>query len=127
MGAFLRHALRRRRHGSAPSDAARAAFRLTRALLHAGCASSKLEDARERRLVLLLEQNWAPSSQRDAPSSPWNLALSHTGRLMSYMQSSVSLRRLACSEFPNDNPQLHHGALWVPLAIGEAPSCVFPS
>jgi hypothetical protein len=43
------------------------------------------------------------------------------------MQSSVSLRRLACSEFPNDNPQLHDGALWIPLAIGEPPSCVFPS
>jgi hypothetical protein len=43
------------------------------------------------------------------------------------MQSSVPLRRLACSEFPNDNPQLHHGALWVPLAIGAPPSCVFPA
>lgn len=43
------------------------------------------------------------------------------------MQSSVPLRRLACSEFPNDNPHLHHGALWVPLAIGEPPSCVFSS
>jgi hypothetical protein len=45
---------------------------------------------------------------------------------MTYMQRPVSLHRLACSEFPNDNPQLHCGALWVSLTIGEPPSCELP-
>jgi hypothetical protein len=46
---------------------------------------------------------------------------------MPYMQQSVSSHRLACSEFPNDNPQLHCGALWVSTTIGEPPSCELPT
>jgi hypothetical protein len=29
----------------------------------------------------------------------------------------------ACAEFPNDNPVLHEGALWIVTEIGEAPRC----
>jgi len=44
------------------------------------------------------------------------------------MQPSRSGHRLAaCSEFPNDNPELHRGAIWVSTAVGAPPVCELPS
>jgi hypothetical protein len=43
------------------------------------------------------------------------------------MQSSIlALRVATCSEFPNDNPALHRGAVWVSTAIGGEVLCELP-
>ncbi len=31
-----------------------------------------------------------------------------------------------CAEFPNDNPDLHHGAMWVCMELGREPTCKLP-
>jgi prevent-host-death family protein len=49
---------------------------------------------------------------------PVNLAAARVLRLISYMQT-------ACSEFPNDNPGLHQGAIWLGAKIAPA-SCELP-
>ena len=35
-------------------------------------------------------------------------------------------RRTPCAEFPNDNPDLHHGATWISLELGSEPTCELP-
>jgi hypothetical protein len=55
--ASFRHAPTRERHGRASSRLRRASLGLARALLHAGCASSKLEDAREGEAAHFLEKS----------------------------------------------------------------------
>jgi hypothetical protein len=48
-------------------------------------------------------------------------------RLLSYMERHASERRLTpCAEFPNDNQDLHHGAIWVGVELGREPVCELP-
>jgi hypothetical protein len=48
-------------------------------------------------------------------------------RRITYMQQPIPVHRVAaCSEFPNDNPALHLGSIWVALAIGSPPGCELP-
>ena len=59
--------------------------------------------------------------------SPAFLAGSPGVRLLSYMESNALERRVApCAEFPNDNPDLHHGAIWGCAELGHEPACEHP-
>jgi hypothetical protein len=42
------------------------------------------------------------------------------------MPSEHRASRSLCSEYPNDNPGLHGGAIWRCAVLGDAPSCEFP-
>jgi hypothetical protein len=48
-------------------------------------------------------------------------------RLLSYMEYHAFKRRLTpCAEFPNDNQDLHHGAIWLGGELGREPVCELP-
>jgi hypothetical protein len=48
-------------------------------------------------------------------------------RLLSYMEYHALERRLTpCAEFPNDNQDLHHGAIWIGREPGREPVCELP-
>jgi hypothetical protein len=39
---------------------------------------------------------------------------------------SFERRVTPCAEFPNDNPDLHHGATWICVELGREPTCKLP-
>ena len=67
----------------------------------------------------------SPSLRRlSPPRSPVFLGPSDAAPIRSYMEAAVDFHGVtACAEFPNDNPALHEGALWVVREIGEGAAC----